>query len=171
MKIEKVGETYSVFEETDDPMENMRRRKKVFILFLFCVCFFAMLGWEIIQTMPSKYKGNEEYYEIEGVQIPTLYKYTGNADVFMINEVNDLKEGNIKGSFITIFYNNKMPTEIINTYIDEIGKIGYEKINYEETDLYVKNVEDNTKFIYIFIDELQVKYGVCVSGKYEDILK
>ena len=171
MKIEKVGETYSIFEKTDDPIENERRRKKTILFFGLCLLFFIILGLQIMQSQPSKYTGKEEYYIVEGMQIPTLYKFTGHGNAYMAKEINDLVEGNIKGSFISIYYNEEIPEEKVNTFIEEIQKIGFQKIFYDGSEMYVKNSEDKTKFAYIFMNEIQVKYGVCVSGKYEDILK
>lgn len=166
---EKTG--YSVFEETDDPMENMRRRNKIFILVLFCVCFFAIIGWQIKATMPSKYKGTEAYYEIANQNIPTLYAYTEHADVFMVKEHKDHSNKDMKVEYVVIFYNTPLTEEITDTYVTELYKQGYTDTVYEDTLLYVLNSEDNTSFKYVYIGDTQIKYGVCTSGTYQQVFK
>ena len=171
MKIEKVGEAYSVFEESDDPMENLKKRRTIFVFVLFCICFFAIIGWEIVRTMPSKYRGNELSYEIEGQTIPTLYAYTKHTDVFMIKEHKDHSDKNMKVEYVVIFYKTPLTKELTDTYVAELYKQGYKDVVHEGTLLYVLNSEDETSFKYVYIGNTQVKYGVCSSGTYQKVFK
>ena len=171
MKVEKVGEVYSVFEKSDDPMENMQKRKAIFMFVLFCVFFFAIIGWQIKITMPSKYKGNESFYEIAGQSIPTLFAYTEHEDVFTIKEHKDHSNKDMKVEYVVIFYNTPLTKELTDSYVSELYKNGYEDIVYEDTLLYVLNSEDGTSFKYIYIGNTQVKYGVCTSGTYQKVFK
>ena len=160
-----------MFEKNENLTQEDKKRKNKILFFIIFFILFLILAVDTIQKMPSKYTGTEEYYTIEGMQIPTLYKFTGYGNAYMANEVNDLVEGDIKGSFISIYYNKEVPEEKVNTFIEEIQKEGFQKIFYNGSEMYVKNNEDKTKFAYIFINEIQVKYAVCISGKYEDVLK
>lgn len=169
--MENGGRFYSVFEKSDDPMENMKKRKSIFIFVLICICFFAMIGWMNKGTMPSKYNGNEAYYEIEGQIIPTLYSYTEHADVFMVNEHKDHSDKDMKVEYVVVFYNNPLTKDLTDSYVAELYKQEYKDIVYEDSLLYVLNSEDQTSFKYVYIGDTQVKYGVCTSGTYQKVLK
>ena len=167
----KNEEAYSVFEETEDPMENMILRKNRFIGYIFCFLLLGIIFIQCVETEPSKYNGKENYYEIQGIQIPTLYLFTEFSDVFSVQEVKDVKDKNLKGEYVVVFYNQEIPENIKNNYRENLHEFSYRKILYNENELYVLNNGDNTSFSYIIIGKLQVKYGVCVSGPYEDVLQ
>lgn len=163
--------TYSVFEETDDPMENMGRRNKKFIFYIFCFFLLGVIFIEYARTMPSQYTGKEEYYEIQNLQIPTLYQYTEFSDIFLVNEIKDFDNKNMKSEYVVVYYNTVIPDELKDNYRENLHELSYTKLLYNERELYVLNSDDNSKFKYVMIGDTQVKYGVCVSGPYEEVLQ
>ena len=167
----KIETTYSIMDELDDPMEDMKRRNKLFWVTLFCICFLGLIAWMVIETAPTKYTGREDYYEIEGLQIPTLYKYTQYSDVFMIREEKNHSDKNMKVEYVVIFYNDPITQEQKDKYVSELYKLGYKEFTYEGTLLYVLNSEDNSSFKYIYVGGAQAKYGVCTSGTYQKVFK
>ena len=42
---------------------------------------------------------------------------------------------------------------------------------YDRSVIYVKNTETRDSFIYIVIDDRQMKYAVCYPGRYQDVLE
>ena len=141
----------------------------IMVIVLLLVAIFVGVINAIIGSS-SKY-ADVDYVKVDNVQIPTLYKYTRYNNVFTTRKISNLTQGNIRGSYVVIFYNNAIPETYKDTYIKELKKQGYKEVTYQDNELYVKNIENNTKFIYVIVSNLQVKYGVCTSGRYENILK
>lgn len=120
---------------------------------------------------PSTKYGEMDYVTVENIEIPTLYKYTKYNDVFTTIYERNYNDGNIVSSYLIVFYKEKIPKEYINNYTNELIKLDYKKVIYDGNAFYVQNNPGDSSFQYIYIGELQIQYGVCTSGYYEDVLK
>ena len=158
-------------ESENDPISSGNKKKVPKVLLFICVIIIIIFGSIILLISSLKSYADVDYVEINNVQIPTLYKYTQYDDVFITRKISNLVEGNFKGSYVVLFFNQAIPTEYKDIYINELDKLQYENVVYNGTEFYVKNIENNTNFIYIMISNLQIKYGICTSGRYENILK
>ena len=155
----------------NEPIQSEKKSIMPKVL-LFVVIIVAIIILSIFYLINSfKRYSDVDYVEFSGTQIPTIYKYTNHEDVFMTRKIENFSDGNVSGSYVVIFYNSQIPNEYKNTYAEELKKLGYEKIIYNDTEFYVRNIENNTKFVYVMLSNLQIKYGICTSGRYENILK
>ena len=138
------------------------------ILLLICI-LVIFLVWQINSKFFSGI-GRKEFVELNGVQIPTLYKYTEYDDIVM--SINNIKisEDGVTVNYSIVHYKEDIPQRLQDIYTKELTKLGYEYIEYQGSDFWVLNIDNDSKFIYIMISENQVKYGVCYSGRYEEIL-
>ena len=159
-------------EYENDPIEN-KRKTNVFTKFMLILVVIIIAVFSVITYFINSFTryANVDYIEFNNEQIPTLYKYTQYDDVFITKKNSNLLIDGVRGSYVVIFYNNAIPMEYKNDYAEKLNDLGYEYIKYNGTEFYVKNIENNTKFIYIMLADLQIKYGICTSGCYEDILK
>ena len=133
------------------------------ILITSLVCLFHIFS-------PIRDISRKQELIIDGVNIPTLYKYTNyNKNVlFSMNIKNDIDEKLGKVNYSFIIFNNPIPEDIINIYFDKLLELDYQKINYEDKELYVKNISD--KCIVIFALENEIEYSVF-AGNYQSLFK
>ena len=113
---------------------------------------------------------NKKELIIDGVSIPTLYKYTNYNKKVLIsmnikNEI-DPELGKVNYSFIV--FNEPIPSNVINSYITELTKLGFIKINYQGIDMYVKNISN--KCIAISILNYDIQYNVF-DNNYQNLFK
>lgn len=163
--------SYSAFEEREEPIKNMVRINKNFIFYMLVFFLFIITFMQFIKPVLPKYTGKEKYYEIRGLKIPTLYQFTEFSDVFMVIEEKNVEENNKKGDYVVVFYKYEIPENIKNNYRENLYEFSYRPVLYNGNELYVLNSDDNLSFSYVMIGKLQIKYGVCISGPYEDVLQ
>ena len=171
----KLITTYNLFEDTDDPVDMKRKRRDRKLLLIYLIFFFAFLVWAFMGSSVSnyqKYDGTELSYEIEGSKIDTFYgfsKYEG--DVLRVYE-NKITRDGITEKSVTVFYKESIPSRHRDGYKENVLDNGYSA--YTKNDgsvIYVKNTENRDSFMYIVIDDIQMKYAVCYPGRYQDVLE
>lgn len=160
---------YNKYE--NEPIQSEKKSIMPKILFLIVIIVVIIISTIFYLINSLKRYSDVDYVEFGGMQIPTIYKYTNYEDVFLTRKIENLFDGNVSGSYVVIFYNSKIPNEYKDTYAEELKKLGYEKVIYNDAEFYVRNIENDTKFLYVMLSNLQIKYGICTSGRYEDILK
>lgn len=149
---------------------EIKSKKKYFIWWLIIIVLLIAIDMFYLVNPSNKY-GKVDYIEIENNQIPTLYKYTKYDDIFASIYQKDLSDSNIVVTFITIYYKSKIPDNYVEEYKEKLIELGYNCVEYQGEELYVKDNDRKSSFQYIFIGDLQVKYGICKSGYYKNVLK
>ena len=96
-------------------------------------------------------------FELEDTNNLSIYMKPASKSKYWAGDVSYTKTGYYK--------------DYTNYYKDELIKLGYKKVKHNGNELYVQNNLNDSSFQYIYIGDLQISYGVCTSGYYEDILK
>ena len=158
-------------ENKIDPISSKEKSIIPKVIAFSCLLLFLMFGsiFVILNSLTNYI--DAEYVVLNRVQIPTMYKYTKYDDIFITRKVSGLLLGDVFGGYVVLFCNSEIPKEYKEIYVKELEKIEYNHVVYNGTDFYVKNIDNNTKFIYIMLSDAQIKYGLCTTGRYEDILK
>lgn len=142
------------------------------LFFWWLLVIIIIIGFNMYNIInPSTRYGKMDYATIENIKIPTIYKYTKCDGVFSTIYIRNTRSEDLVGSYLTVFYLEKIPKDYTNYYKDELIKLGYKKVKHNGNELYVQNNLNDSSFQYIYIGDLQISYGVCTSGYYEDILK
>lgn len=122
---------------------------------------------------------NKDYVTIDGIQIPTVYKYSKYDNAFLslqMKEQADVtdengKTINCKSNFISIAYINekKVPQEYLDTYEIELKEQGFLKYEDEETSeeitVYYKYCESENYLVYCGFNQTSLTYGKITADE------
>lgn len=133
------------------------------IIAVMIICMFLIpLIMIVIYLYNFTDYGTDEFIKYGDETIPTLYKYTGYDDVFWSNKRFGVKQGDVKGDYVVIFYNNKIPTEYVEDYIEELQDEGFNEMEMYGETIYAKPLEYSKKgdtYLCVMVFSGQVKYG------------
>lgn len=116
----------------------------------------------------SRNNKNAEYIEVNGIQIPSLYKLTQyEGEVFFTSKESGYDNG-IRISNTTFIYEKTIPIGVRDSFEDELLDLGYVIIINDGTEIYVRNESEDT-FSYVCIFNTEVEYGVGIGGTYKDL--